>query len=114
MAGNTQLMLMFLPSCLVKCAQSLGQLVLQDLESRGRRPISQRCLCSAACIKASAAYRSSLPDLCDAWKACSRAGSSSSLNLIALRQDVLFTVFSLAFAHLRTTKRSRDGVKADA
>ena len=28
-------MLMMLPSCLVKCAQSLGQLVLQRLESRG-------------------------------------------------------------------------------
>ena len=31
----TQLMLMMLPSCLVKCAQALGQLVLQHLESRG-------------------------------------------------------------------------------
>ena len=30
-----QLMLMMLPSCLVKWAQSLGQMVLQDLESRG-------------------------------------------------------------------------------
>ena len=30
----TQL-LMMLPSCLVKCAQSLGQMVLQHLESRG-------------------------------------------------------------------------------
>ena len=29
-----QLMLMMLPSCLVKCAQSLGQMVLQHLESR--------------------------------------------------------------------------------
>ena len=28
-------MLMMLPSCLVKCAQSLGQMVLQHLESRG-------------------------------------------------------------------------------
>ena len=28
-------MLMELPSCLVKCAQSQGQLVLQHLESRG-------------------------------------------------------------------------------
>ena len=27
-------MLMMLPSCLVKCAQSLGQMVLQHLESR--------------------------------------------------------------------------------
>ena len=30
----TQLMLMMLPSCLVKCMQSLGQLVLQRLASR--------------------------------------------------------------------------------
>ena len=30
-----QLMLMMLPSCLVKCAQSLAQMVLQHLESRG-------------------------------------------------------------------------------
>ena len=28
-------MLMMLPSCLVKCEQSLGQMVLQHLESRG-------------------------------------------------------------------------------
>ena len=28
-------MLMMLPSCLVTCAQSLGQMVLQHLESRG-------------------------------------------------------------------------------
>ena len=28
-------MLMMLPSCLVKCAYSLGQMVLQHLESRG-------------------------------------------------------------------------------
>ena len=31
----TQLMLMMLPSCLLKCTQSLGQMVLQHLESRG-------------------------------------------------------------------------------
>ena len=31
----TQLMLMMLPSCLVKCAQALGQLFLQHLESKG-------------------------------------------------------------------------------